>query len=915
MKYIKRVRDTCANTEFRLRNLGSKMVTTKKLIGLWAILMLGAGLSACTTDMETDDIDFSSGIRLTAIHTGDIHSRLLPYDMDLLSTDERLGMNQANEPFGGIARAATVIRQIRSQAQHSVHVDSGDVFQGAPIFNEFNGDPEVQALNYLGMDAFIIGNHEFDNGVSNLYDKMSKAQFTILAANYQWKPSQGNDYLPLRDVARPYTIINAQGVRVAVIGMANFSSMSSSTYGDNNLGITVLENIQVVQSYINLLRNDANIITMVTHLGLGEDEDVIRKTTGLDLVFGGHLHIVLNPPKIIPDNSQIRVNGKDVPAPKMVPLVHSGAFMKYVGHFEGVFYPDYMIRPELYPEGTDKREWDLTMVSHKYRPIPIEATIKDDPELTLLLAPYERELSRRLNLRYVVGYAPQTLKRFGQGGKDSSLGNFLADAMLLRQRVEADFAATNSLGIRTDINQGPVTNDQLYNVFPFPNSISSMMLSGTEVWSLLDYNSYRSMHRGCQSQLQVAGVRYTMDCHTAKQVNDDYLDMGYLFEYQYRAEAFDALCNCKFKVANPEKQCPFYPNKPAYCNRKSYVDPKEENKDAYGDSPNDIYDVHFAKDIKIVRGLCNPDNKGSDCAHYDPNKPPESQIVTCEHVIDTQKGEYDACMERLQPEWFYKFATNNYMSHGGSGFSSLKYNTTQKDTDVELRAILIDGIEKEKSCVEQCRELNPSFDISNPGTCKQLLNCKADTTEFEMRWCKQLYRYSEQEVCLANADKTDNGTGPARCAGLSKYTKYQECLEQNYQTACGGKYYTAAIQSCLEEKDLNNGNKCAIAYKGDGTSESPYSLCVEQYMGDSDYAACAGLNTVSEYDKCAAQAKATAEGICMEVSCFVAGTDGRQNPERPRNESLEAEVSAISSFANGAAIMEALQEAGYDACY
>ena len=86
-------------------------------------------------------------------------------------------------------------------------------------------------------------------------------------------------------------------------------------------------------------------------------------------------------------------------------------------------------------------------------------------------------------------------------------------------------------------------------------------------------------------------------------------------------------------------------------------------------------------------------------------------------------------------------------------------------------------------------------------------------------------------------------------------------------------------------------------------------------MGDSDYAACAGLNTVSEYDKCAAQAKATAEGICMEVSCFVAGTDGRQNPERPRNESLEAEVSAISSFANGAAIMEALQEAGYDACY
>lgn len=295
------------------------------------MLWLASGLAACTTEIETDDIDFESGIRLTVIHTGDIHSRLLPYDMDLMATDERIGMVQANEPFGGIARAATIIRKIRSQAQHSLHVDSGDVFQGAPIFNEYNGEPEIFALNYIGLDAFVIGNHEFDHGVQNLYDKLSKAQFTILAANYQWKNSQGNEFLPLEDVARPYTVVNANGVKVAVIGMANYSSMSSSTYGDNNLGITVLENIQVVQSYIDALKNDVNIMTMVTHLGLGEDEDVIRKTDGLDIVFGGHLHVVLNPPKIIADG---HVDADGNPDPKMVPLVHSGAFMKYVGHFD-----------------------------------------------------------------------------------------------------------------------------------------------------------------------------------------------------------------------------------------------------------------------------------------------------------------------------------------------------------------------------------------------------------------------------------------------------------------------------------------------------------------------------------------------------------------------------------------------------
>lgn len=955
------------------------MATTKKLMGLWAVLLLGASLTACTTDMETDDIDLESGIRLTVIHTGDIHSRLLPYDMDLMATDERLGMNQSNEPFGGIARAATVIRKIRSQAQHSIHVDSGDVFQGAPIFNEYHGEVEIYALNYLGMDAFIIGNHEFDDGVANLYDKLSKAQFQILAANYQWKPTQGNEYLPLKDVARPYTIVNAQGIKVGVIGMANYSSMSSSTYGDNSLGITVLENVQVVQSYIDLLQNDVNIMTMVTHLGLGEDEDVIRKTVGLDVVFGGHLHVVLNPPKIIPDATTSIIDGKEVANPKMVPLVHSGAFMKYVGHFNGVFYPDYIVRPEVYKNEqqifvNDKvdlnyevlRKWDLTLVSHKYTPIPIESNIQEDAELALLLAPYERELARRLNLRYIVGYAPQTLKRFGTGGNDSPLGNFLADAMMVRQRVEADFGATNSLGIRTDINQGPVTNDQLYNVFPFPNTVSSMTLSGSEVWSLLDYNTYRSMNRGCQSQLQVSGVRYSLDCHTAKRVVDDYLDMGYLFEYQYRVDIFNDLC----RKLNPM---------PSYCEIQ-YLDKSNENLPlAQHDRSKNVYNVHFAKDIKFVRGACETD---ADCAFN------EDGISRCETIEDTQLGKYKACIELVQPQWFYKFATNNYMAHGGSGFTTLKYNTTQRDTPVELRSVLLDSIEKQTSCYDRCIDdevlkvkssfgeavneilldssdqqivrlknlltenglpttfvddaflqmassdkYNMILEIfdqnnsaiqtqaslkieSNPGVCKRLTNCRQDTAEFELRWCKQMYKYSEQEVCLADRDLTTDGSGPGRCAGLSKTTEYETCLAKAYAGLCGNKFYTSEIKNCQEMAEAGlmpgvTGGQCSNYLDADGNSTSAYSTCANQFLPQ--YPECNGLSTVSEYDSCVADAYAKAEGICMEIACFLASTDGRQNPIRPRNENLESDE--VINLSNGPAIMEALQAAGYDACY
>ena len=672
--------------------------------------------------------------------------------------------------------------------------------------------------------------------------------------------------------------------------MANYSSMSSITYGDNGLGITVLENIQVVQSYIDLLKNDVNVITMVTHLGLGDDEDVIRKTTGLDIVFGGHLHVVLNPPKNIPDGT-VDALGNEVP--KMVPLVHSGAFMKYIGHFDGVFYPDYMIRPELYPKAEEGivNPWDLTLVSHTYQPIAIDSTIKDDADMEFVIAPYERELARRLDLRKIVGYAPMKLNRFGSNGHDSPLGNFLADQMVYRQRSEADFGATNSLGIRTDVNQGPVTNDQLYNVFPFPNTLTTMTLSGTEVWSLLDYNTYRSMNRGCQSQLQLSGVRYTLDCHTTKKVVDDYLDMGYLFDYQYRVDAFKKLCGETVRPADA--------NTPEYCIDK--------------DGMSNYANVHFAKDIKFVRGSCEKvDGNGnivpdiSMCHYADIGE--KKGITTCEKLTDSESGDHYVCIELMQPQWFYKFSTNNYMAHGGSGFSTLKYNTTQADTGIELRAVSIDGIEKMRSCYDRCVDdystKGQVFGVDvEIGACKRLKNCKADTVAQLTKWCKAQYRYSEEEVCIERADEN-----AAYCLGLNKMTEKEKCYRKNY-AECELKFYTDDIWECYIGKDEAAGGTCAE--KGE---DSEYTRCAKPFL--EVHPECNGLSTLSEYDACLDQVTRNAERICQNVSCFIASTDGRQNSERPHNDlAEEGGIVDYSSFGNGAAIMEALQDAGEDACY
>jgi hypothetical protein len=84
--------------------------------------------------------------------------------------------------------------------------------------------------------------------------------------------------------------------------------------------------------------------------------------------------------------------------------------------------------------------------------------------------------------------------------------------MRKRKRVEAELAVTNSLGIRDNLYAGPLTQESMFNVFPFENTINLMYLSGTEIQEMLDFVSERSASRGCVSQAQVSGVRFTMDC-------------------------------------------------------------------------------------------------------------------------------------------------------------------------------------------------------------------------------------------------------------------------------------------------------------------------------------------------------------------------------------------------------------------
>src|SRR5271167_2517433 len=124
-----------------------------------ALILLGAAIAAsavapgCTEDAGgTPQLVCPAGqatceVHLTLLHTADIHSRLFDYNLLIAQTDANLGLGSVGETktVGGIARVAYVINRERARSNRVLHLDSGDVWQGAPIFNYFKGEPEVRA--------------------------------------------------------------------------------------------------------------------------------------------------------------------------------------------------------------------------------------------------------------------------------------------------------------------------------------------------------------------------------------------------------------------------------------------------------------------------------------------------------------------------------------------------------------------------------------------------------------------------------------------------------------------------------------------------------------------------------------------------------------------------------------------------
>ena len=645
-------------------------------------------------------------VELTLLHTADVHSRLLPYDLLITQVDGNLGLGTIGtvNNVGGAARMGYVLKRERAKSSRVLHISGGDVFEGAPIFNFFSGEPEMRIQAELGVDAAVLSNHEFDRGAVNVARQIQKwADFPVLAANYVFAdpslPTSNN----LSAVIHPFTVLNAGGLKVAVIGMGNLSSLTSVFNTPNSFGIKPLNSTEVVQFYVDLLRPMADVIVVDSHLGLDVDQRVIGETTGVDVWLGSHNHIVINPPEVINDCSADPQNpgfvwvmdpnlsvdeGKAPPndaehpdpknhpyqihrpcKPRKVILAHSGAFAKYVGRLDIVFSnkPDEIIAQRT-GDPTDYDPVDgFEVLSNKYQVFPITADVPEDPVIKSVLEPYQRQLQKLSDLTTIAGYSPNGAKRIAPANGDSPLGNLIAAANWLRLGIQTDFSLTNSTGIRQDLLPGPVTIDEAYDIFPFDNTITTMYLSGAEVFQMYDFVARRSASRGCVSQAQIAGSRVRINCTGCSRTTDSQGNINVATCLQDSdCPAVETLGTCNTSAAqlsNGEYPC----NYPA-CAEQVYIGSQSD-----------------------AQGNTVPCDSDADCK----DKAGVPMLAACSKQNNGQKG---TCMAPVQLTNVYQLATSNYLAGGGSGFRVLQRNTTQINSGINQRDAMLDYIRQGKPC-------------------------------------------------------------------------------------------------------------------------------------------------------------------------------------------------------------------------
>ncbi|MEK5006450.1 5'-nucleotidase C-terminal domain-containing protein [Bacillus sp. FSL K6-3312] len=396
-------------------------------------------------------------VPLTILSLNDLYGKIdQEYELDL-KDDGNKGM------YGRLDYVAAYMKQKQAAHKNTITVHAGDMIGGSsPISSLLQDEPTVELMENIGFDVGTVGNHEFDEGVDELlrilnggdHPKGTKGydgqNFPLVCANCEYKDT-GKPLLPA------YEIIDVEGIPVAFIGVVT-KSAAGMVMPEGIKDIQFTDEVKAVnEATKELKQKGVKAIAVLAHMTASQNGDTITGESvklakegddEIDVIFAGHNHEVVNG----------EVNGKLI--------VQAFEYGKAIGEVNVTL---------------DRKTKDIVKKSANIQYVD-QSDIEKDKEAADILAHYGKEVEPIIS--EVVGEAGVKMEGGYSNDGDTPLGNLIADGM--RYSMKSDFAMMNGGGIRQNLEKGPITWGDLFNIQPFGNVLVKLEIKGKDLVEIIE---------------------------------------------------------------------------------------------------------------------------------------------------------------------------------------------------------------------------------------------------------------------------------------------------------------------------------------------------------------------------------------------------------------------------------------------
>ncbi len=226
-------------------------------------------------------------VNVKFLGTSDVHGRIVPWSYGADIEDKS----------GSYAQIATYVKEARKSHPDLILVDIGDAIQDnqvevfAKTEKYYKDNPVPKVLNAMNYDIFILGNHEFNFGMTALDEILKDMKAKQLTANFYHK--DGKRYI------EPTTIIEKDGVKLGIIGLTTPMSAKFEEDTGHLKNMKFSSPSEEAKAQIKALKEKGvDAIVVLAHMGIENENnipdtgvaDLVNNVEGIDVIIAGHMH-------------------------------------------------------------------------------------------------------------------------------------------------------------------------------------------------------------------------------------------------------------------------------------------------------------------------------------------------------------------------------------------------------------------------------------------------------------------------------------------------------------------------------------------------------------------------------------------------------------------------------------------------